>query len=185
MRPSGCCDRPIGPPTASPTPSSPGCRPTGHGLAGPGGHRPAAGRARRRQGDPEQTARFARSALAHLAEQEVGPWLWARWLLALADWLAGRVEQAEPTLAQLLAQGRATAGHHPLVSSCFLLGGVQRARGRLGAALGTYREGLEVATQGGQPSTLHAPRRRWAWARCGTSATGWRRPTGTSPRAFR
>jgi LuxR family transcriptional regulator, maltose regulon positive regulatory protein len=107
------------------------------------------------RGDPEQTARFAREALAHIAEGERGPHLWARWLLAAADWLAGRVEQAEPALAELLAEGRAVAGHHPLVTSCFLLGGVQRTRGRLGAALATYRQGLELAAQGGHPSTFH------------------------------
>jgi LuxR family transcriptional regulator, maltose regulon positive regulatory protein len=71
--------------------------------------------------------------------------------------LAGRpVEQAEPTLAQLLAESRAAAGHHPLVSSYFLLGRVQRARGRLGAALGTYQEGLELAAESGRLSTFHA-----------------------------
>ena len=108
------------------------------------------------RGDAEQTARFARAALAVISEEEPGPRLWARWLLALADWLAGRVEQAEPALAALLAEGRATAGSHPLASSCFLLGRVQQARGRLRAALRTYQEGLELATQGGQPSSFHA-----------------------------
>jgi LuxR family transcriptional regulator, maltose regulon positive regulatory protein len=108
------------------------------------------------RGDPEQTARFARAALTHISEEERGPRLWARWLLALADWLAGRVEHAEPALAELLAEGRTTAGSHPLVSSCFTLGRVQRARGQLTAALRTYQEGLEFATQGGHPSTFHA-----------------------------
>jgi len=107
-------------------------------------------------GDPEQTAMFAHSALTHLSEEELGPRLWARRLLALADWMAGRVEQAEPALAELLAEGRATAGHHPLVSSCFTLGRVQRAQGRLTAALATFQGGLEFATQDGQPSTFHA-----------------------------
>jgi LuxR family transcriptional regulator, maltose regulon positive regulatory protein len=106
--------------------------------------------------DPELTARFARAALTHILEEEPGPRLWARWLVALADWLAGRVEQAEPALAEVLAEGRATAGSHPLVSSCFTLGQAQRARGRLTAALRTYQEGLRFATQGGQPSTFHA-----------------------------
>jgi LuxR family transcriptional regulator, maltose regulon positive regulatory protein len=107
-------------------------------------------------GDPEQSARFARSAMAHLSEEEVGPRLWARWLLPLADWMAGRAEQAEPALAELLAEGRATAGHHPLVSNCSTLARVQRARGRLGAALRTYQEGLQFATEGGRPSIFHA-----------------------------
>jgi LuxR family maltose regulon positive regulatory protein len=108
------------------------------------------------RGDPEQTARFARSAVAHLSEGEVGPRLWARYLLAVADWLAGRVEQAELAFAEVLAEGRATAEPHPLLSACLYLGEVQRAQGRLGAALATYQEGLELAAQGGQPSTFHA-----------------------------
>jgi LuxR family transcriptional regulator, maltose regulon positive regulatory protein len=108
------------------------------------------------RGDPEQTARFASSAVAHLSEGEVGPRLWARYLLALADWLAGRVEQAEPAFTEVLAEGRAAAEPHPLLSACLYLGEVQRARGRLGAALATYREGLELAAQGGQPSAFHA-----------------------------
>ena len=108
------------------------------------------------RGDPEQMARFAREALAHISEEERGPRLWARWLLALADWLAGRVEQAEPALAEVLAEGRATPGHHPLLSSCSTLGRAQRARGRLTAVLQTFQEGLQFATQGAQPSTLHA-----------------------------
>ena len=108
------------------------------------------------RGDPEQTARFARAALTHISEQERGPHLWARWLLALADWLAGRAEQAEPALAVVLAEGRATAGSHPLVSSCITLARAQQARGRLTAALRTYREGLTVATEGDRPSTFHA-----------------------------
>jgi LuxR family transcriptional regulator, maltose regulon positive regulatory protein len=107
------------------------------------------------RGGPEQATRFARSAVAHLSEGEVGPRLWARYLLALADWLAGRVELAEPAFTEVLAEGRAAAEPHPLLSACLYLGEVQRARGRLGAALATYQEGLEFAAQGGQPSTFH------------------------------
>jgi LuxR family transcriptional regulator, maltose regulon positive regulatory protein len=66
------------------------------------------------------------------------------------------VEQAEPAFTEVLAEGRATAEPHPLLSACLYLGEVQRARGRLGAALATYQEGLELAAQGGQPSTFHA-----------------------------
>jgi LuxR family maltose regulon positive regulatory protein len=77
-----------------------------------------------------------------------GCWPWP------TGWPVG-VEQAEPAFAEVLAAGRATPGHHPLLSSCFQLGRVQRARGRLTAALRTYQEGLRFATQGGQPSTLH------------------------------
>jgi LuxR family maltose regulon positive regulatory protein len=108
------------------------------------------------RGDPARTAEFARSALARLAEEERGPRLWARWLLLLADWMSGRMEKAESGLAQILTEARTTADPHPLTTSCHTLGWVQQDRGRLAAALRTYREGLRFATQGDRFLPFHA-----------------------------
>jgi LuxR family maltose regulon positive regulatory protein len=108
------------------------------------------------RGDADATAAFASAALAELAEQEHGPRLLARWLLAVADCMRGRLADAEPTLDRLLAEGRAAPTLYPLLSSCITLGLVQQTRGRLGAALRTYREGLRFATQGGRFSAYHA-----------------------------
>jgi LuxR family transcriptional regulator, maltose regulon positive regulatory protein len=108
------------------------------------------------RGDPEQTAEFARSALAQLAEEERGPRLWGRWLQLLADWMSGQMEQAESGFAQILAEARTTADPHPLTTSCHTLGWVQQDRGRLGAALRTYQEGLRFATEGGRFLPFHA-----------------------------
>ena len=102
------------------------------------------------RGDPERTAQFARSALAQLAEEERGPRLWARWLQLLADWMSGQMEKAESGFAQILTEARAAPDPHPLTTSCHTLGWVQQARGRLGAALKTYREGQRFATRGGR-----------------------------------
>jgi ATP/maltotriose-dependent transcriptional regulator MalT len=107
------------------------------------------------RGDAEGTAAFASAALAELAEQERGPRLLARWLLAVADCMRGRLTDAEPALAEVLAEGRAVPARYPLLSSCITLGLVQQTRGILSAALRTYREGLRFATQGGRFSAYH------------------------------
>jgi LuxR family maltose regulon positive regulatory protein len=108
------------------------------------------------RGDTEGSAASARSALAVMGEEEFGPRFLARFQLACADWMAGRLKRAEPALARLLAEGRAAPDPYPLVSSCYALGQVQAGRGKLGAALRTNREGLRYATKGGRLSPFHA-----------------------------
>jgi LuxR family maltose regulon positive regulatory protein len=106
------------------------------------------------RGDGEQETEFARAALAHMEEREHGPRFWARWLLVAADWHRGRMQQAESGFAEMLAEGRASPDPHPLMTTCYPLGAVQQERGKLGAALQTYREGLRFATQGGRSSPI-------------------------------
>jgi LuxR family maltose regulon positive regulatory protein len=106
--------------------------------------------------DPDAVAAFARAALAHMADQEHGPRLFARSLLVGADWMTGRVVDTEPAFAQLLAEGRAAPAAYPVLRTCFMLGLVQQAQGKLGAALRTYREGLRLATEGDWFSVYHA-----------------------------
>jgi tetratricopeptide (TPR) repeat protein len=85
-----------------------------------------------------------------MAEQERGPRFWARWLLVAADWHRGRMGEAESGFAEMLAEGRAAPDSHPLMTTCYPLGAVQRARAELGAALRTFQEGLRFATEGGR-----------------------------------
>jgi LuxR family transcriptional regulator, maltose regulon positive regulatory protein len=106
--------------------------------------------------DADGMATFARAALAHMAEQEQGPRLFARSLVVSADWMRGRVADLEAAFAELLAEGRATPAPYPVLSSCFMLGLVQQTQGKLGAALRTYREGLRLATESGRFSVYHA-----------------------------
>jgi LuxR family maltose regulon positive regulatory protein len=107
--------------------------------------------------DPDGVAAFARAALAHMAEDERGPRLFARSLLANVDWMRGHLAEVEPAFAELLAEARTTPVPYPVLMSLFLpLGQVQQARGKLGAALRTYREGLRLATQGERLSVYHA-----------------------------
>jgi LuxR family maltose regulon positive regulatory protein len=108
------------------------------------------------RGDGAETAEHARSALARMAAGELGPHFWARWLLAYADWLGGRMEDAERAYAALVVEGRATPELDPVMSNGFTLGRVQRARGRLGAALRTYQDGLRFATEGGRHTAYYA-----------------------------
>jgi hypothetical protein len=58
--------------------------------------------------------------------------------------------EAESGFAEMLAEGRAAPDSHPLMTTCYPLGAVQRARGELGAALRTFQEGLRFATEGGR-----------------------------------
>ena len=109
------------------------------------------------RGDADRMAEYARSALAHLAEEEAGPRFWARWLSGpWADWMRGRLAAAERAYAEMLAEGRAAPDLYPLMLSCLPLGEVQQGQGKLGAALRTYREGLRFATEGGRVSPFHA-----------------------------
>jgi LuxR family maltose regulon positive regulatory protein len=109
------------------------------------------------RGDPEGMAEHARSALAEMAEDEHAPRYWARWLSgAEADFMNGRLADAEQAAAEILVEARGTPDAHPGMLTSFPLGHVQQARGRLGAALRTYREALRLASQGPRTSAHHA-----------------------------
>ncbi len=104
------------------------------------------------RGDAEATAAFASRALAGLGE---GEWMLdsaTRWQLAAAEWPRGRLAEAERLLSSSIAQGRA-AGQLIIAAWAYHdLGQVQRARGRLDAAAGTYQQALEVTAPPGRPA---------------------------------
>jgi len=109
------------------------------------------------RGDADRMAEHARSALAHLAEEEAGPRFWARWLSGpWADWMRGSLADAERAYAEMLAEGRLAPDPNPLMLNFLPLGEVQQGQGKLGAALRTHQEGLRLATAGGRFSPLHA-----------------------------
>ena len=100
----------------------------------------------RLRGDAACADDFGRRALARLDD---GDWLLGthvRWNLAVANWLRGRVGQAERDLAEVAAERRAAGEGYPAMRVCYDLGQVQRAQGRLEAALGTYQEALSGAS---------------------------------------
>jgi len=96
------------------------------------------------RGDAEGTASFASRALADIGEDE---WMLesiARWNLALAEWLRGRLAEAERALSSTISQWR-EAGERGLGAvMCDHLGQVQLARGRLDASRGTYQQTLAI-----------------------------------------
>jgi LuxR family maltose regulon positive regulatory protein len=104
----------------------------------------------RNYGDAERTTAFSRQALTQLGEED---WLlghFARYYLAMADWLRGRLVAAEQALTGLAAEQQAASGRYlaPLYRD---LGQVQHARGHLGAALRTYQSALGIASEAGRP----------------------------------
>ncbi|HKA97156.1 MAG TPA: hypothetical protein VKD66_12895, partial [Streptosporangiaceae bacterium] len=101
-------------------------------------------------GDAHRAALFARQARTQLSGNEIllGPI--ADWNLAVADWLEGRLKEAEYALDELVADLRALGAPYFTVRGCYDLGQVQQARGHLGAALRTYRRGLDVAGEAGR-----------------------------------
>jgi LuxR family transcriptional regulator, maltose regulon positive regulatory protein len=108
------------------------------------------------RGDAERGIELVHQAQAQLAEHDHGPRLSCRWNLATADWTRGRLAEAEHAFAELVADGRAAGATHMAVSAGSTLGQVQQAQGRLDAALCTYRQGLELATEPGRPVLLSA-----------------------------
>jgi LuxR family transcriptional regulator, maltose regulon positive regulatory protein len=102
------------------------------------------------RGDAERTAVFAQRALTHLTDADRTLRHFARYYLAMADWLRGRLVEAEQALAGLAAE-QVAAGARYLAPLYHDLGQVQRARGHLGAALRTYQRALGITRQAGRP----------------------------------
>jgi LuxR family transcriptional regulator, maltose regulon positive regulatory protein len=97
----------------------------------------------RMRGDPARAVAFDQQALTHLGE---GDWLLGSqvaWNLGAADWLHGRLAQAEHALAGVVAERRAAGEGYLAMRVGYDLGQVQRAQGRLGAALAGYQQWLE------------------------------------------
>jgi LuxR family transcriptional regulator, maltose regulon positive regulatory protein len=103
------------------------------------------------RGDAEAGAAFASRALAECRE---GEWLLsstARGFLAMAEWLRGRLAEAERAFASSTA-GWQAAGQPALTAwHRVQLAQVQRALGRLDAAVQTYEHALEAIAVPGRP----------------------------------
>jgi len=103
------------------------------------------------RGDAGGTAAFAAQALAVIGEGERLLDSVARWQLAIAAWLGGRLAEAECALVDGIA-GWHAAGLLPVAaSSVYELCQVQRARGRLDAAVQACQQALEVTVVPGRP----------------------------------
>jgi LuxR family transcriptional regulator, maltose regulon positive regulatory protein len=105
----------------------------------------------RLRGDPERTIAFGNQALLHLTEDDRALRSMLDWYLAAADWLGGRLVEADHALADLVARLRAAGERYLAMWPRYELGQVQQARGQLGAALRNYQQALEVASDPGGP----------------------------------
>ena len=103
------------------------------------------------RGDAEATAVFASRALA---ESREGEWLLsstARGFLAVAEWLRGRLAEAEGAFAPSIAGWQAVGQPTLTAWHCYQLAQVQRALGRLDTAIKTYEQALKAAAVPGRP----------------------------------
>jgi len=98
------------------------------------------------RGDGESTAAFATEALAGIRDGETMLRSHAVATLAMADWLRGRLAEAERGFASSVTAWR-EAGRPALALAAWgyrSLGQVQRAQGHLGAAMQTYRQAAAI-----------------------------------------
>lgn len=103
------------------------------------------------RGDPEDASDYAAKALTRINPGEVALETITRGHLAVADWLRGRVSDAERSFTAQIAQFEAAGEINLAAWSSHYLGQVQRAQGRLDAATATYEHALTVATSPGRP----------------------------------
>src|SRR5262249_35305170 len=96
------------------------------------------------RGDAVRAAACTQQAFEHLAEEDRLLRSLVVRNLAVADGLRGRLRQAERGLAVVVAELRAAGEGYLAMRVGYELGQVQRAQGRLGAALASYRQGLKA-----------------------------------------
>jgi LuxR family transcriptional regulator, maltose regulon positive regulatory protein len=104
------------------------------------------------RGDGESTAAFATQALAEIRQEETMLKSHAIATLAMADWLRGRLAEAERGFASSITAWR-EAGRPALALAAWgyrSLGQVQRAQGRLGAAMATYQQAADITADARQ-----------------------------------
>jgi LuxR family maltose regulon positive regulatory protein len=100
----------------------------------------------RQRGNAELAYRLAYQAEAHLEDADRVLGSIVRYNVAVADWMDGRLDDAERQLNDVVATRTASGERHLVLRASYNLGGVQQAQGQLGAALRTYRRGLEMAS---------------------------------------
>jgi LuxR family maltose regulon positive regulatory protein len=103
------------------------------------------------RGDAEGTAAFAARALAELGGDERLLSATVHGFLAAAEWLRGRLADAERAFVSSIAGWRAAGQPSWTSFGVYSLGEVQRAQGRLDAAVRTYRQTLDIAAVSGSP----------------------------------
>jgi LuxR family transcriptional regulator, maltose regulon positive regulatory protein len=102
------------------------------------------------RGDASGERSGAAKAVTRLTSQDRVLGTFPSYHFAMADWLDGRVREAEQGLTSVVAERQAAGEPFLALWAAYDLGQVQRARGRLRAAMGTYRAALEEAAPPGR-----------------------------------
>jgi LuxR family transcriptional regulator, maltose regulon positive regulatory protein len=110
----------------------------------------------RLRGDASGERAFAAEAQTHLTADDRVLAGEPGYHLAMAAWLDGRVEEAERGLAGVIAARQAAGETYLALRAAYDLGQVQRAAGRLRAAMGTHRRALDAAAPAGGPPSVAA-----------------------------
>jgi LuxR family transcriptional regulator, maltose regulon positive regulatory protein len=97
------------------------------------------------RGDASSVRVFAASAQAQLIPEDHALSAHPGREFAMADWLEGRVAEAERGLAAFMSESQAAGDFHSALGASFDMAQVQRARGRLRAAMRTHRRALDIA----------------------------------------
>ena len=100
--------------------------------------------------DAEATTALASRALAESREGESMLGSIIRWYGGMAEWLQGRPAEAERALSPAVAERSAVGEGFLAAWGCHVLGQVQRAQGRLDAAVRTCRRTLEITAPPGR-----------------------------------
>ena len=135
-------------------------------------------------GDAEATAAFAAQMLAESKPGERMLSATAHGFLAVAEWLQGRLAEAERAFASSVTGWRETSQLTLIAWGYYELALIQRARGRLDAAALTCEQAMQSLVTSGRPRPP-PDRATWAWPISPTSETISTSPCGTRPRASR
>ena len=135
-------------------------------------------------GDAGATAAFAAQTLAESKPEEGALSATAHGFLAVAEWLRGRLTEAERALASSLTGWRETSQLTLIAWGCYQLVLIQLAQGRLDAAALTCEQALDSLVTSGLPRQPPARAMR-GWPGSPTSGTNSASPCGTRPRASR
>jgi LuxR family transcriptional regulator, maltose regulon positive regulatory protein len=98
----------------------------------------------RQRGDAERTLAATRGALAHVRPDDRFLRFVVGWNAAVAMLMQGRVGDAEPALAEILADRRAVGDTYDALRASYTLCQAQRARGSLRAAQHTAQDALSL-----------------------------------------
>ena len=108
-------------------------------------------------GDAGATAAFAAQTLAESKPEEGALSATAHGFLAVAEWLRGRLTEAERALASSLTGWRETSQLTLIAWGCYQLVLIQLAQGRLDAAALTCEQALDSLVTSGRPAPAAGP----------------------------